>query len=133
MKLRLDTAGLRAMIADNPELEVELGKAVLNNIRQDITEDKVQQTIDKVLSGMVEKVGHWQNQRYEVRSDELKRAINGLVNEYAGDRVRQVVEDIVTDKVQQLVHAHVRANIKDILREVVDSDMAKQLVLDKLL
>lgn len=133
MKLRLDTAGLRALIADNPELEVEIGKSVLNNIRKDVTESKVQVVVDKVLNDMVQKVGTWNNQRYEVRSDDLKRAINGLVNEYAGDRVRQVVEEIVEGKVQQIINSYVKANIKDILREVVDVDMAKAIVLEKLL
>lgn len=30
IKMRLDTDGLRALIADNPELEIEIGKEVLN-------------------------------------------------------------------------------------------------------
>lgn len=133
MKLRLDTAGLRALIADNPELEVEIGREVLNNIRKDITESKVSQAIELAVKGLTQTVGPWNNQRHEIRDENFKRAVNGLVNEYAGERVKQVVEDIVTDRVQQLVHSHIRANIKDILREVVDADMAKQIMLEKLL
>lgn len=135
MKIRLDTAGLRALIKDNPELEIEIGKEVLNNVRDDVIAGKVMTQIDACLRGMVVQTGHWPA-KYEAKSPELIAVVNAAT--------KQIVEELVTKRLDGIIESRITAHLgtqrtvdtralKEQLKELLTPEMARELLREKIL
>lgn len=132
MKLRLDTDGLRALIKDNPEIELEIGKEVLNNISTDQIKVKVEARIAEVLKGLVTNRGTWHSPSYEIKDAGLRAAIDAAVAAAVASKVDQVIQD----KIQSLVSSAMRVerefltkDVKRLLMETVTPEMAREVLL----
>lgn len=132
IKMRLDTDGLRALIKDNPEIELEIGKEVLNNISTDQIKNKVEAQISTVLSGMVTNQGSWHNPSYVIKDAYLRKAIDAAVTTAVAEKVDQTIQD----KIQSLVSPALRIereylikDIKGLIKEAVTPEMAREVLL----
>lgn len=136
MKLRLDTDGLRALIKDNPELEVEIGQAVLNNIRTDQIKAAVEGQIEACLKGMVKNEGTYYAARY-VPVDKgfttlVSKVVVEAVTHFANEGLKQHVADLAAEAIQRERIA-LHADLKVILRNLVTPEMAKEIMREKIL
>ena len=135
MKLRLDTAGLRALIADNPEFEIEIQQVVINNIKADQIENAVKARIEGYLQSLCHKSSGW-NPTYTVKDPGLERAIKAAVElavkEFASPIIKGAIEDaIIAERVRL---RNDMANIaKEALLLAITPEMAKEIMLAKLL
>lgn len=136
MKMRLDTEGLRALIASNPELEVEIGKEVMNNIKADVVKLKTEAAVEACLQGMMTKTGSYYNYSYVAKDPKLVGAISQVVNQLAEGALEQRIESIVTQKVNAEVtrqREELKAHLVHGLRELLTPEMAKELIKEKLM
>lgn len=132
MKLRLDTDGLRALIKDNPEIELEIGKEVLNNISTDQIKNKVEAQISTVLSGMVTNQGAWHNPSYVIKDANLRKAIDAAVVTAVAEKVDQTIQD----KIQSLVYSAIRVerehlfkDVKAMIQSSITPEMAREILI----
>jgi hypothetical protein len=136
MKLRLDTDGLRALIKDNPELEVEIGREVLNNIKADQIQAKVQGQIEACLKGMVKNEGTWHTPRYVPVDKQFTALIQKVVIEavthFTNEGLKAHVENLAVQAVQDNANYAAR-ELKEILRTLITPEMAKEIVREKVL
>lgn len=136
IKMRLDTDGLRALIKDNPDIELEIGKEVLDNISTDQIKVKVEARIAEVLKGMVTNKGSWHAPSYEIKDANLQKAIDAAVTTAVDAKVDQVIKD----KIQSLVSTAMRVereflvrDAKKLLQELVTPEMARDVLREKIL
>lgn len=136
MKLRLDTDGLRALIKDNPELEVEIGAAVLNNIKTDQIKAAVEGQIEACLKGMVKNEGTYYAARYVPIDKGFTTLVNKTVIEavthFANEGLKQHVASLAAEAIQKERIA-LHADLKVILRNLVTPEMAKEIMREKIL
>jgi uncharacterized membrane protein YheB (UPF0754 family) len=132
IKMRLDTDGLRALIKDNPEIELEIGKEVLNNISTDQIKSKVEARITEVLKSLVTNKGSWHAPTYEIKDAALRAAVNAAVSTAVTAKVDQAIQD----KVQSLVSSALRIerdaltkDAKRLLLEMVTPEIAREVLL----
>lgn len=137
MKLRLDTEGLRALIAGNPELEVEIGQAVLSNIKADAIQGRVQAQIEQCLKGMVKNEGGtYYSPRYVPVGKEFTALVNRVVVETVQAFANEGLKAHVADLASQAVRSErdkVGVELKAILRSLITPEMAKEIVREKIL
>lgn len=136
IKMRLDTDGLRALIKDNPELELEIGKEVLKNIKQDQVQGAVMAQIEAVLKGKCSSSGWGSTMKYTVNDPKLKAAIAATVSEAVKAELdialKHVLEDrvaLVTDQLRRTLTNEVRGMIA----ATITPEMAKEILMEKLL
>lgn len=135
IKMRLDTDALRALIKDNPEIEIELGQAVLNNITTDAIKGKVNGQIDACLKGLVKHLPGWPA-RYEAVDKNLVRVINDLVLDVIRTQTEVNIKNAVDDAVSQAVAAERKkfgTEIRALLKELITPEMAREIVREKIL
>lgn len=135
MKLRLDTDGLRALIKDNPELEVAIGKEVLNNIKDDFLTSKVLDRIEACLKGMVQSSGGW-NPTYTAKAPELRQAIQAAVSGIIKEQLDQTIASVVSSRVGDVMRSErelIVRDVKALLRELVTPEMAREIMREKIL
>lgn len=132
IKMRLDTAGLRALIEDNAELQVEIGKEVLNNIRSDIVQKNVDEAVRRAVEGMLKDNGYWASPRYTVKDPKMLEAVNSVVK----TTIESCMSKAVAEKVQALVsqavsveQVRLRSELKGILQSVITPEMARELLI----
>lgn len=135
IKMRLDTDGLRALIKDNPQIELEIGKEVLNNISTDQIKEKVEVRISEVLKGMATNKGSWHTPVYEIKDASLQKAIDEAVAAAVANKVDQAIKD----KIQSLVSSAMRIereflvkDAKKLLKELVTPEMARDILREKI-
>lgn len=135
MKLRLDTDALRALIKDNPEVELEIGQAVLNNIKADAIKSRIEGQIEACLRGMVKNEGG-----YPVRYVPVDARFKELVNKVVVEAVQHFTTEGLKLHVAQLAKDAVRSErdlvgieLKAILRSMITPEMAKEIVREKVL
>lgn len=135
IKMRLDTEGLRALIKDNPALELEIGREVMCNIRDDSVRAKVETQIQACLRGMVTQQGGWPA-TYKATNPELVKAIQ-LEAEFL---VKQVMKDVLEEAVKASIEKHMAAikfqntrTVKELMKEVLTPEMARELMREKFL
>lgn len=136
MKLRLDTDGLRALIADNQELELEIGQAVLNNIKADAIQSRVEGQIEACLRGMVKNEGSSWAPRYVPVDKQFTTLINKVVIEavqhFTQEGLKAHVESLARDAVR-IEANYAGRELKEILRTLITPEMAKEIVREKVL
>jgi protein required for attachment to host cells len=136
MKLRLDTEGLRALIASNPELEIEIGKEVMNNITSEQLKNKVSARIDEVLKSMVTKGGSYYQPVYEIKDKNFLAAIAAASKSVVDKALDEAVKLQIAETVLSAVEAErirLRAELKALLKEIVTPEMARDIMREKIL
>lgn len=136
IKMRLDTDGLRALIKDNPTLELEIGKAVMDNIRADEIKGRVEGQIREVLKGMVENKGYWSTPNWVIKDAGFRQAVDKAV----GEALNLTIDEHIKAKVQDLVGSALRferelltQDVKRMLQELVTPELAKEILREKIL
>ena len=135
IKMRLDTEGLRSLIKDNPELEVEIGKAVMNNIRDDAVAGKVLSQIETCLRGMVKQSSGWPA-TYEAKSPELVSAVNKMAEKLIAEVLDKKLEQAIEAKVSTYLatqHTVDTRTLRAQLSELLTPEMARELMREKIL
>lgn len=135
IKMRLDTEGLRALIANNPELEIEIGREVMNNIQTDSIKGKIEGQIASCLKGMVQSSGGW-NPTYTAKSPELAKAVGAAVGAQIKDIVRERLDAVVSERVGSALRIErefLMKDVKALLKEFVTPEMARDIMREKLL
>lgn len=136
MKLRLDTAGLRALIESNPELEIEIGKAILDNIKADQLAGKVEARIQEVLKSMVTQEGTYYQPKYVIKDKQFLAAISAAskvaVESAIDDALKEHIHTAVTNAVEQ-ERIRLRVEFKTLLKELVTPEMARDIIREKIL
>lgn len=132
IKMRLDTDGLRALIADNPELELEIGKEVLNNISSDQIKSKVAAKIDAVLKTMVTQEGTYYQPRYVIKDKQLLEAISAASKAAVTTAIDEALKLQIADTVMSAVESErvrIRAELKALLKELFTPEMAREILI----
>jgi len=135
IKMRLDTDSLRSLIKDNPELEIEIGKEVMKNIKDDDLTSKVLNRIEACLRGMVTSSGGW-NATYTPKAPELKQAIKVAVDALVHEQLEQSVAAMVSARVGDAMRSERELLVRDVkalLRELVTPEMAREIMREKIL
>lgn len=135
IKMRLDTDALRALIKDNPEIEVEIGKAVMDNIKSDQLQGKVEAKIAEILKNMTENKGDWRTPNHVIKCLEMKAAIKVIVNELVGVQIKETVDNLLDARVTQLLTREterLRDDLREAMFELLTPEMAKELMREKL-
>ena len=136
MKLRLDTEGLRALIASNPELEIEIGKEVLNNITSDQIKAKVEGRINEVLKTMVTQTGTYYQPKFEVKDKQFLAAISAASKVAVETAIDAAIKENIATAVYGAVEAErtrMRVEMKALLKEIVTPEMARDILREKIL
>lgn len=135
IKMRLDTDALRALIKDNPQVEIEIGEAVMNNIKADYLSSKVESKISQVLNSMTTNVGTWSKPDHVIKCPDLKQAIKSATNEIVNIQVKESVDKIISERVQKLVDAEymrLRKEFREVMMSLITPEMAKDIIREKL-
>lgn len=138
MKLRLDTEGLRSLIKDNPEFEIEIQQAVMNNIRQDQIEHGVRERINTVLRSMCVKKesGSWYNNKLKISDQFLLDAIRETVVQEVKEQATRVIQDTVHDVLiaeRARFTKDMNTSVKEAMLLALTPEMAKEILLAKLM
>lgn len=134
MTLRLDTAGLRSLIEENPEFKIDLQKSVMDNINKDNMDDAIRNRLETVLRSMGTG-GNFYNRKITLTDPVLIEAMNSIVKTQVEKLSDEMVANIVNDKIQQrLIHvqSELRSTIKETMISVLTTEMAKEILLAKL-
>lgn len=129
MTLRLDTPGLRAMIADNPTFQLEIQQAVINNIQQAVI-DRVNGCLDK----MVPKESYYGSARI-IKDQRILEVINATVKAEVKGMLKEAIDDAVqsaTHAIDLRVSQEVKKLAKQVLLESISPADAKAILLEKL-
>ncbi|UAV89900.1 hypothetical protein REC_30 [Pseudomonas phage REC] len=132
IKMRLDTEGLRALIAANPELEVEIGKEVVNNIRSDVVQKNVDEAVKRAVEGMLKDNGYWANPRYTVKDPKMLQAVDVVVKAAIETSLDKALAERVATMVSRAMdteQARVRSELKGILQGMLTPEMARELLI----
>lgn len=135
MTLRLDTAGLRSLIEDNPDFKIEIQKAVLNNINQDNLDNAVTARLEALLLNMCSEEGSYYNRKLVAKDPKLVAALTECVKQQASQISEKAIQDIVTSQVthqMSIVRNELRTTMKEAMLSVMTAEMAKEILIAKL-
>ncbi|WYN05111.1 hypothetical protein ISREJYDI_CDS0150 [Pseudomonas phage UNO-G1W1] len=135
MKLRLDTAGLRALIADNPTFEVEIQKAVIDNIKNDNIQQAVIDRVNGCLDKMAPRENYYGTARV-IKDPKLLEVINAAVRAEVKAALTQAVEDAVasaTNAIDLRVRQEVKKVAKEVVLESLTAEDAKLILMEKVM
>lgn len=133
--MRLDTTGLRALIADNPEFEVELQRAVVRNITDDLLRVNISKRIDEVLNTVAVKGGSYYSPTYTLNPSftaAVQTVIREQVQEIAVARLTTMVGDEIRTQMLK-VRLELQGELKALMRTLLTPELATELVREKLL
>lgn len=136
IKMRLDTDGLRSLIASNPELEVEIGKEVLNNISSDQIKSKVEAKIDAVLKTMVTQTGSYYTPKYEIKDKQFLTAISAASKAAVDNAIDGALKEHIQGAVYTAIEAErlrLRVELKGLLKDICTPEMAREILREKIL
>jgi len=135
MTLRLDTAGLRSMIAENPTFAIEIQQAVLNNIRADNIQQAVIDRVNGCLDKMAPKEGYYSTTRV-IKDQKMLDVINATVRAEVSVALKVAIEDAVssaTNAIDLRIRQEVKKVAKEVLLESLTAADAKAILLEKLM
>lgn len=135
MTLRLDTAGLRQMIEDNPEFKIEIQQSVINNIKSDNIENAVRDRITTVLKEMAVNEGNYYSPKLKIVDKTLLAAISSavalIVNEVAETQIKNRIDDLITGE-RLALRKELKTLLKEYMIESLTPEMAKEILISKL-
>jgi hypothetical protein len=135
MTLRLDTHGLRSLIAENPTFAVEIQQAVLNNIKN----DNIQQAVIDRVNGCLDKMAPRENyysQGRVIKDAKLLEVINKAVQAEVSVMLKQAVDDAVssaTNAIDLRIRQEVKKVAKEVILESLTAADAKAILMEKLI
>lgn len=139
IKMRLDTAGLRALIADNPELEVQIGAEVLRNIADYLKAERVEKAVERklntVLGDMVSRSWSGGGYRTTITNTDFKQAANAIVKEFVEHHAQHVLQTMATDIVRAVVKDIKAGLVKELhekIAELITPETARAILLEAL-
>ncbi|AHJ87290.1 hypothetical protein phiPsa267_034 [Pseudomonas phage phiPsa267] len=135
MTLRLDTAGLRSLIAENPTFAVEIQQAVLNNIKNDNIQQAVIDRVNGCLDKMAPRESYYGTARV-IKDAKLLEVINNAVRAEVKAALTQAVEDAVssaTNAIDLRVRQEVKKVAKEVILESLTAADAKAILMEKLI
>lgn len=140
IKMRLDTAGLRALIADNPELEVEIGKEVLKNIKDGFVRETIEKALEGrvalIMSSFVENKGSRWQPKYVPVHEGFTQVVNTLVREVIKEESERILAErlqVAVDGAIQSAQISLARGLHAMLREQITPELAKEIIREKLL
>jgi hypothetical protein len=135
MTLRLDTAGLRSLIAENATFAVEIQQAVLNNIKNDNIQQAVIDRVNGCLDKMAPKESYYGSARV-IKDERIREVINKVVQAEVSGYLKQAVEDAVnsaTNAIDTRIRQEVKRLAKEVLLETLTASDAKLILMEKLI
>jgi hypothetical protein len=136
IKMRLDTDSLRALIKDNPEVELELCQAVLNNLKIDVLKKGIETQIEACLKGLVKNEGSSWSPRYVPVDKQFTTLIQKVVIEavqaFTSEGLKNHVAQLARDAVR-IETSYASKELKEVLRGLITPEMAKEIVREKVL
>lgn len=136
IKMRLDTDGLRALIKDNPQIELEIGREVLNNISTDTIKGKIEGQIEQCLKGLVHNAGsHW-TPRWVAKAPELTQAVKDAAQVVINDQLEASIARAVEQAVGREIGvqtARLRREMLDAIKDLITPEVARDIVREKIL
>lgn len=136
IKMRLDTEGLRALLKDNPGLEIEIGQEVTNNIKDDIIKRGIDAKVEACLQGMMENTGSYYSPRWVAKDPKIKAAIKAAieaeVRSELEDSIKTIAEAIIVRELRDQM-TMIGSDLKSILRTLVTPEMARDILREKIL
>jgi hypothetical protein len=133
--LRLDTTGLRKMIEDNPEFKIEIQKGVLDNINSDNIEQAVRTKIEIVLRSMCKEEGNYYNKKYTITDAKLIEAMRLIVEQQVVELSETAIKNNIADIISGIaleLRRDMKANLKASILEVMTPELAKEILIAKL-
>lgn len=135
MTLRLDTPGLRAMIADNPTFQLEIQQAVINNIKNDNIQQAVIDRVNGCLDKMAPKENYYGSARI-IKDQRILEVINATVKAEVKGMLKEAIDDAVANATS-IIDLRVRQEIKKVAKEVILESLtvadAKAILMEKLM
>lgn len=135
IKMRLDTTSVRALIQDNPEFEVELQKAVMRNITDDLLKVNISKRVDEILNSLATRSGSYYSPTYTLNPG-FAAAVQNIVNEQAAIVAEKRLEAIVTAEVAKQcarLRIELQGELKALMRVMLTPEMAAEIMREKLL
>lgn len=132
LKLRLDTAGLRALIAENPELELEIGREVMNNIKADNIATGVAAQITECLNSMVKRTGYYNDRKIVAKAPELVAAIRAEVDRVVAESLGAMIYERV-EVASRMAQAALVKEFRGCFADMVTPEMARDILREKIL
>jgi hypothetical protein len=136
MTLRLDTTGLRKLIEENPSFKLDVQNAVLENIRKDCVDEAVKARLDQCLKGMMENKGTYYSPVYVVKDKKLQDAIMAVVTDAVEDMATKYIESRIDQMIEQeraKIRKDLQAGAKEAMMAAITPEMAKEILLSKLI
>ena len=141
IKMRLDTAGLRALIKDNPEIELEIAQNVQDNIRDDLVKKGIDGALERALAELVY-VSGWGLHKTVTMNHSIKQAVNDMILEHIEENAERFVKAKLYDlvrvvfeeerkKLQKDLEA-MQGLLQDAMRSSVTKEFAEDLIKEKL-
>lgn len=126
--IKLDTTGLRTLIADNPEFKVELMSAVMSNIKSDLLTDSLEQKLKSVFSNMVSTSGWGSTLKYQWNNDQFRKIVEQTLKE----RTVEVLETAVEKSVSKYLELHgqqfVRTQFTKMINEQLEGHINEDFI-----
>lgn len=135
MTLRLDTAGLRSLIEDNPEFKIEIQQSVMNNINRDNLDEAVRVRLELLLASMCTEEGSYYNRKLVAKDPKLVAALTECVREQAQLISANVIQNLVEARIAaEMVNAQkvLTATMKEIMITTLTPELAKEILISKL-
>jgi hypothetical protein len=136
IKMRLDTQSLRDLLASNPELEVEIGQEVTNNIKDDIIKRGIDAKVEACLQGMMENTGSYYSPRWVAKDPKIKAAIKAAIDAEVRAELSETIKAIVTEVVGSQMRVErdfLTRDMKALMKELVTPEMARDILREKIL
>lgn len=128
MTLKLDTGGLRALIADNPEFKLVITQAVTNNIKDDIVKSGIDNKLRTILNELVETNGWGTNVTHNWKSKEFKQLVYNMVQQLAGRTIEAAAQDAAGVYLATNGQKFIAHGIQKLMNEQLDNLITEDVV-----
>ena len=132
IKMRLDTQSLRDLLEANPDLEIEIGKEVINNIKDDLIKRGIDNKIDEQLKGLMVNTGTSWNPKWVAKDPRIKEAIEVVIRSTAHEKLGEAIDRLVSERVNSLIMAErtrLALEIKANVAAAITPEIAREVLL----
>lgn len=128
MTLKLDTAGLRALIKDTPEFKLQITNAVMNNIKDDHVQESIKRKLLTVIEDLIERRGYGSNTSFHWKSQEFKQLVLTTVIESTGHAIETTAQEAAASYMALNGPKIVMQYLEKALEEQLDSLITEDVV-----
>lgn len=132
IKMRLDTQSLRDLLEANPDLEIEIGKEVINNIKDDFIKRGIDAKIDEQLKTLMVNTGTSWNPKWVAKDPRIKEAIEVVLRTTAHATLADSIDRLVAERVNSLLIAErtrLALEIKANVAAAITPEIAREVLL----